>query len=204
MPEHMSAERRAVMKAFGAEITLTSEQGSMEEAIETARGMEARGEGIILDQFSNPDNPDAHYKTTGPEIWQQTRGEITHFVSSMGTTGTIMGTGRYLKEKKAGVEIVGVQPGDGAAIPGIRKWPEAYLPAIFDRTRVDRIIEVTQAEAEATTIALGRQEGIFAGISSGGAVFAALTLSKEIENSTIVSIVCDRGDRYISTNVFPQ
>ena len=204
MPEHMSAERRAVMKAFGAEITLTSEQGSMEEAIETARGMEARGEGIILDQFSNPDNPDAHYKTTGPEIWQQTRGEITHFVSSMGTTGTIMGTGRYLKEKKAGVEIVGVQPGDGAAIPGIRKWPEAYLPAIFDRTRVDRIIEVTQAEAEATTIALGRQEGIFAGISSGGAVFAALTLSKGIENSTIVSIVCDRGDRYISTNVFPQ
>ena len=204
MPEHMSAERRAVMKAFGAEITLTSEQGSMEEAIETARGMEARGEGIILDQFSNPDNPDAHYKTTGPEIWQQTEGEITHFVSSMGTTGTIMGTGRYLKEKKAGVEIVGVQPGDGAAIPGIRKWPEAYLPAIFDRTRVDRIIEVTQAEAEATTIALGRQEGIFAGISSGGAVFAALTLSKEIENSTIVSIVCDRGDRYISTNVFPQ
>ena len=204
MPEHMSAERRAVMKAFGAEIVLSSEQGSMEEAIETARAMEARGEGIILDQFSNPDNPDAHYKTTGPEIWHDTQGEITHFVSSMGTTGTIMGTGRYLKEQNGAVQIVGVQPRDGAAIPGIRKWAEAFLPAIFDRQRIDRVLEVTQAQAESTTIELGRQEGIFAGISSGGAVFAALQLSKEIKHSTIVSIACDRGDRYISTDVFPQ
>lgn len=204
MPEHMSAERRSVMKAFGAEIVLTPEQGSMESAIETARSMEANGDGVILDQFSNPDNPAAHYNTTGPEIWQDTNGEITHFVSSMGTTGTIMGTGRYLKEKNQKIQIVGVQPGDGAAIPGIRKWPEAYLPKIFDRAGVDRIIEVTQAEAEATTIELGRREGIFAGISSGGALHAALVLSKEIENATIVSIVCDRGDRYISTNVFPQ
>ncbi len=204
MPEHMSAERRAVMKAFGAEIVLTPEQGSMESAIETARSMEANGRGVILDQFSNPDNPAAHYDTTGPEIWQDTNGEITHFVSSMGTTGTIMGTGRYLKEQNRKIQIVGVQPGDGAAIPGIRKWPEAYLPKIFDRAGVDRIIEVTQAEAEATTIELGRREGIFAGISSGGALHAALVLSKEIENATIVSIVCDRGDRYISTNVFPQ
>ena len=204
MPEHMSAERRAVMKAFGAEIVLSSEQGSMEEAIETARAMEARGEGIILDQFSNPDNPDAHYKTTGPEIWHDTQGEITHFVSSMGTTGTIMGTGRYLKEQNSAVQIVGVQPRDGAAIPGIRKWADAFLPAIFDRQRIDRVLEVTQAQAESTTIELGRQEGIFAGISSGGAVFAALQLSKEIKHSTIVSIACDRGDRYISTDVFPQ
>lgn len=204
MPEHMSAERRAVMKAFGAEIVLTPEQGSMESAIETARAMEADGEGVILDQFSNPDNPDSHYKTTGPEIWHDTEGEVTHLVSSMGTTGTIMGTGKYLKEQNSGIQIVGVQPGDGAAIPGIRKWPEAYLPKIFDRSRVDRVIEVTQAEAESTTLELGRREGIFAGISSGGALYAALRLSKEVENATIVSIVCDRGDRYISTNVFPQ
>ncbi|MEM7468207.1 MAG: cysteine synthase CysM [Pseudomonadota bacterium] len=204
MPEHMSAERRAVMKAFGAEIILTSESGSMEEAIETARTLEKEGEGRILDQFSNPDNPNAHYDSTGPEIWRDTNGQITHFVSSMGTTGTIMGTSRFLKEKNSDIEIVGVQPGDGAAIPGIRKWPEAYLPKIFDRNRVDRIIEVTQSEAESMTIELGRQEGIFAGISSGGAVSAALKLSAEVANATIVAIVCDRGDRYISTNVFPQ
>ncbi|MGR8948783.1 MAG: cysteine synthase CysM [Gammaproteobacteria bacterium] len=204
MPEHMSAERRAVMKAFGAEIVLTPEQGSMEEAIETARAMERRGEGLILDQFSNPDNPAAHYDSTGPELWRDTNGEITHFVSSMGTTGTIMGTGRYLKEKNPNIQIVGVQPGEGAAIPGIRKWPEAYLPKIFDRSRVDRVIEVTQNEAEAMTLELGRQEGIFAGISSGGAVSAALRLSAEISNATIVAIICDRGDRYISTNVFPD
>lgn len=204
MPEHMSAERRAVMKAFGAEIVLTPETGSMEEAIETARAMEQRGEGHILDQFGNPDNPDAHYRGTGPEIWHDTGGEITHFVSSMGTTGTIMGTSRYLKEQNQAVEIVGVQPGDGAAIPGIRKWPEAYLPKIYERARVDRIIEVTQDEAEKMAISLGREEGIFAGISSGGAVSAALKLSREVSDATIVAIVCDRGDRYISTNVFPQ
>ena len=204
MPEHMSAERRAVMKAFGAEIVLTPERGSMEEAIETARGMESRGEGLILDQFSNPDNPSAHYDSTGPEIWRDTKGQITHFVSSMGTTGTIMGTSKFLKEQNAEIEIIGVQPGQGAAIPGIRKWPEAYLPKIFDNSRVDRLIEVTQEEAEAMTLELGRQEGIFAGISSGGAVSAALRLSKELDGATIVAIVCDRGDRYISTNVFPS
>ena len=204
MPEHMSAERRAVMKAFGAEIVLTPELGSMEEAIETARGMESRGEGLILDQFSNPDNPSAHYDSTGPEIWRDTKGQITHFVSSMGTTGTIMGTSKFLKEQNAEIEIIGVQPGQGAAIPGIRKWPEAYLPKIFDNSRVDRLIEVTQEEAEAMTLELGRQEGIFAGISSGGAVSAALRLSKELDGATIVAIVCDRGDRYISTNVFPS
>ena len=204
MPEHMSAERRAVMKAFGAEIVLTPEKGSMEEAIETAQAMERRGEGLILDQFANPDNPDAHYHGTGPEIWRDTNGELTHFVASMGTTGTIMGTGRYLKEKNSAVEIVGVQPGEGAAIPGIRKWPEAYLPKIFDSSRVDRIIEVNQTEAESMTRELGRKEGIFAGISSGGSVSAALKLSAEVTNATIVAIVCDRGDRYISTGVFPS
>ena len=203
MPEHMSAERRAVMKAFGAEIVLTPETGSMEEAIETARAMERRGEGLILDQFGNPDNPAAHYHGTGPEIWRDTNGEVTHFVSSMGTTGTIMGTSRFLKEKNSAIEIVGVQPGDGAAIPGIRKWPEAYLPKIFERSRVDRVIEVTQTEAENMARELGRKEGIFAGISSGGAVAAALKLSAQLSDATIVAIVCDRGDRYISTNVFP-
>ena len=203
MPEHMSAERRAVMKAFGAEIVLTPETGSMEEAIETARAMERRGEGLILDQFGNPDNPAAHYHGTGPEIWRDTNGEVTHFVSSMGTTGTIMGTSRFLKEKNSAIEIVGVQPGEGAAIPGIRKWPEAYLPKIFERSRVDRVIEVTQTEAENMARELGRKEGIFAGISSGGAVAAALKLSAELSDATIVAIVCDRGDRYISTNVFP-
>ena len=203
MPEHMSAERRAVMKAFGAEIVLTPEAGSMEEAIETARAMERRGEGLILDQFGNPDNPAAHYHGTGPEIWRDTNGEVTHFVSSMGTTGTIMGTSRFLKEKNSEIEIVGVQPGEGAAIPGIRKWPEAYLPKIFERSRVDRVIEVTQTEAENMARELGRKEGIFAGISSGGAVAAALKLSAELSDATIVAIVCDRGDRYISTNVFP-
>ena len=204
MPEHMSAERRAVMKAFGAEIVLTSEKGSMEEAIDTARTMQANGEGIILDQFSNPDNPQAHYGGTGPEIWQDTHGSVTHFVSSMGTTGTIMGTSRYLKECNPAIQIVGVQPIDGASIPGIRRWPQAYLPKIYERQRVDTIIDVTQEDAEATTVALGKSEGIFAGISSGGAVAAALRLSGTIENSVIVVIICDRGDRYLSTNVFPS
>lgn len=204
MPEHMSAERRAVMKAFGAEIILTSEAGSMEEAIDTARAMEGRGEGVILDQFANPDNPRAHYVGTGPEIWRDTGGTITHFVSSMGTTGTIMGTGVYLKEQNPEIEIIGVQPRDGSSIPGIRRWPEAYLPKIYDREKVDTTVEVSQDEAETTTRALGMREGIFAGISSGGAVAAALEVSKSRENAVIVVIICDRGDRYLSTNVFPS
>ena len=204
MPEHMSAERRAVMKAFGAEIILTSEAGSMEEAIDTARAMEDRGEGVILDQFANPDNPRAHYVGTGPEIWRDTGGTITHFVSSMGTTGTIMGTGAYLKEQNPEIEIIGVQPRDGALIPGIRRWPEAYLPKIYDREKVDTTVDVSQDEAETTTRALGMREGIFAGISSGGAVAAALEVSKSRENAVSVVIICDRGDRYLSTNVFPS
>jgi len=204
MPEHMSAERRAVMKAFGAEIILTSEAGSMEEAIDTARAMEGRGEGVILDQFANPDNPRAHYVGTGPEIWRDTGGTITHFVSSMGTTGTIMGTGAYLKEQNPEIEIIGVQPRDGALIPGIRRWPEAYLPKIYEREKVDTTVDVSQDEAETTTRALGMREGIFAGISSGGAVAAALEVSKSRENAVIVVIICDRGDRYLSTNVFPS
>jgi cysteine synthase B len=203
MPEHMSAERRAVMKAFGAEIVLTSKKGSMEEAIDTARAMEAKGEGIILDQFSNADNPLAHYEGTGPEIWRDTDGSVTHFVSSMGTTGTIMGTSAFLKEQNPDIQIVGVQPSDGASIPGIRRWPQAYLPKIYDPDRVDTIIDVTQEEAEATTLALSTNEGIFAGISSGGAVAAALRLSNTIDNAVIVVIICDRGDRYLSTSVFP-
>jgi cysteine synthase B len=204
MPEHMSAERRAVMKAFGAEIILTSEAGSMEEAIDTARAMEDRGEGVILDQFANPDNPRAHYVGTGPEIWRDTGGTITHFVSSMGTTGTIMGTGAYLKEQNPEIEIIGVQPRAGASIPGIRRWPEAYLPKIYDCEKVDTTVDVSQDEAETTTRALGMREGIFAGISSGGAVAAALEVSKSRENAVIVVIICDRGDRYLSTNVFPS
>ena len=203
MPEHMSAERRAVMKAFGAEIVLTSKKGSMEEAIDTARAMEAKGEGIILDQFSNADNPLAHYEGTGPEIWRDTDGSVTHFVSSMGTTGTIMGTSAFLKEQDPDIQIVGVQPSDGASIPGIRRWPQAYLPKIYDPNRVDTIIDVTQEDAEATTLALSTNEGIFAGISSGGTVAAALRLSSTIDNAVIVVIICDRGDRYLSTNVFP-
>ena len=203
MPENMSVERRALMRAYGAQIVLTSTEGSMEEAIDRARGMEAAGEGMILDQFSNLDNPAAHSEGTGPEIWQETKGAITHFVSSMGTTGTIMGVSAYLKEQNPAVEIVGVQPEEGAAIPGIRRWPEAYLPRIYDASRVDRIIDMGQAEAEETTRRLAAVEGIFAGISSGGAVAAALRLDQEVENAVIVVIVCDRGDRYLSTGVFP-
>ena len=202
MPEHMSEERRAVMKAFGAEIILTPEEGSMEAAIDLSREMEADKKGIVLDQFSNQDNPLSHYEGTGPEIWRDTHGRITHFVSSMGTTGTIMGTSRYLKEQDPEIQIVGVQPADGARIPGIRRWPKEYLPRIYDETRVDRIIDIDQNEAEETTIALGREEGIFAGVSSGGAIAAALKLSAELENALIVTVICDRGDRYISTNVF--
>ena len=204
MPEHMSVERRAVMKAFGAEIVLTSRKGSMEEAIDTARRLEREGRGRILDQFSNPDNPDAHYLTTGPEIWRDTEGRVTHFVSAMGTTGTIMGTSRFLKEQNSAIEIVGVQPSEGASIPGIRRWPAAYLPKIYQPTRVDRIIDVTQAEAEDTTRRLAAEEGIFCGISSGGAVSAALKLAQEVSGAAIVVIICDRGDRYLSTGVFPE
>ena len=204
MPEHMSVERRAVMKAFGAEIILVSREASMEGARDLAKEMEARGEGRVLDQFSNPDNPRAHYEGTGPEIWRDTGGEVAHFVSSMGTTGTIMGVSAYLKEMNPGIEIVGVTPTEGSSIPGIRRWPEAYLPAIFDAARVDRTLEVSQAEAEHTTQALAAQEGIFAGISSGGVVAAALSLSRQVEHAVIVAIICDRGDRYLSTGVFPD
>jgi cysteine synthase B len=204
MPEHMSVERRAVMKAFGAEIILVSKAASMEGARDLALEMQARGEGRVLDQFSNPDNPLAHYESTGPEIWRDTGGSITHFVSSMGTTGTIMGTSRYLKEVKPAIEIVGVTPTEGSSIPGIRRWPEEYLPSIFDATRVDRTIEVSQTDAERTTLELAAKEGIFAGISSGGAVAAALSLSRELEHAVIVAIICDRGDRYLSTGIFPD
>ena len=203
MPEHMSSERRAVMKTFGAEVVLVSKESGMEGARDLAKEMEGRGKGRVLDQFSNPDNPLAHYEGTGPEIWRDTNGEITHFVSAMGTTGTIMGTSKYLKEQNPDVEVVGVTPAEGASIPGIRRWPEAYLPAIYNADRVDRTLEVTQAEAERTTRALAAREGIFAGVSSGGAVAAALALSKQVENAVIVIIICDRGDRYLSTGVFP-
>jgi len=203
MPEHLSVERRQTMAAFGATFVLTPEAGGMEKARDIATEMQARGEGLILDQFANPDNPLSHYEGTGPEIWRDTGGRITHFVSSMGTTGTIMGVSRFLKEKDPSVQIIGCQPTSGSQIPGIRKWPEEYLPKIFERNRVDRIIEVSQADAEQTTRQLAQEEGIFAGISSGGAMWAALQLSGELENATIVSIVCDRGDRYLSTGVFP-
>ena len=203
MPENMSVERRQSMAAFGAEIRLTPKDGSMEAAIDLARDLEAKGEGVRLDQFSNPDNPEAHYETTGPEIWRDTQGTVTHFVSAMGTTGTIMGVSRYLKQRGPHVNIVGVQPEEGASIPGIRRWPTEYLPKIYEPARVDRIIDISQAEAEETTRRLAAEEGIFAGISSGGAVAAALRLSREQEGAVIVVIICDRGDRYLSTGVFP-
>ncbi len=203
MPEHMSAERRAAMRAYGAEIVLVPEKGGMETARDLALQMQAKGEGRVLDQFANPDNPLSHYRGTGPEIWRDTQGSVTHFVSSMGTTGTIMGTSRYLKEQNAEVQIIGVQPDGESSIPGIRKWPEAYLPKIFDPSGVDRIMEVSADEAETMTRALGVKEGIFAGPSSGGALAAALKLSAELKDAVIVSIVCDRGDRYLSTGIFP-
>jgi S-sulfo-L-cysteine synthase (O-acetyl-L-serine-dependent) len=204
MPEHMSVERRQVMKAFGAEIILVTQEQSMEGARDLAKQMEAEGKGKVLDQFSNPDNPRAHYEGTGPEIWRDTNGTITHFVSAMGTTGTIMGTSHYLKEKKSTIAIVGVQPAQGASIPGIRRWPEEYLPSIFNARQVDQTIDVTQDDAEKTTLALAAEEGIFCGISSGGAVAAALQLSEQLEDAVIVAIICDRGDRYLSTGVFPE
>jgi len=203
MPEHMSVERRTVMKTFGAEIILVSKEASMEGARDLATEMGACGEGRVLDQFSNPDNPLAHYEGTGPEIWRDTAGSITHFVSAMGTTGTIMGTSKFLKEKNPDIEIVGVTPAEGSSIPGIRRWPEAYLPSIFNAESVDRTIEVSQEDAEQTTLALAAKEGVFAGISSGGAVAAALSLSGQLDNAVIVAIICDRGDRYLSTGVFP-
>ena len=204
MPEHMSAERRATMKAFGAEIVLVSKEAGMEGARDLAERMQAEGKGIVLNQFANPDNPRAHYESTGPEIWRDTEGRVTHFVSSMGTTGTIMGVSRYLKERNPGIQVVGVQPAPGASIAGIRAWPKEYLPKIYEPSRVDRIIEVTQEEAEETTRRLAREEGIFCGISGGGAMSAALRLSAEVTNATIVVIIPDRGDRYLSTGVFPD
>lgn len=203
MPKNMSQERRATMSAYGAKIVLVSAEEGMEGARDLAKALEAKGEGKVLDQFSNPDNPLAHYEGTGPEIWRDTAGQVTHFVSSMGTTGTIMGTSRYLKEKNAAIQIVGVQPKEGAKIPGIRRWPAAYLPKIYNSDNVDRIIDIDQAEAEVTMRQLASKEGIFCGVSSGGAVAAAMQLSREAKHATIVVIICDRGDRYISTGVFP-
>jgi S-sulfo-L-cysteine synthase (O-acetyl-L-serine-dependent) len=203
MPEHLSIERRQTMRAYGAELVLVSKADGMEGARDLAETMQREGRGKILDQFSNPDNPAVHYESTGPEIWRDTGGGITHFVSSMGTTGTIMGCSRYLKEQNPDVQIVGVQPEEGAQIPGIRKWPAEYVPSICEYDRVDRMIYVGQDAAEDTARRLAAEEGIFAGISSGGALYAALQLSKEVENAIIVSIVCDRGDRYLSTGVFP-
>jgi len=204
MPENQSLERRAAMKAFGAELVLVSKEASMEGARDLADQMGHEGKGRVLNQFANPDNPLAHYEGTGPEIWRDTEGTITHFVSSMGTTGTIMGTSRFLKEKNSAIEIIGVQPSEGSQIPGIRAWPKEYLPKIYDASRVDRVMEVSQAEAEDMTRRLAREEGIFCGISSGGATVAALQLSQELSNSVIVTIICDRGDRYLSTGVFPD
>ncbi|HYL88190.1 MAG TPA: cysteine synthase CysM [Burkholderiales bacterium] len=204
MPEHLSVERRQTARAFGAEIMLTPKKGGMEGARDLAERMVREGKGTMLDQFANPDNPLAHYEATGEELWRDTKGKITHLVSSMGTTGTIMGCSKFLKEKNPKIQIIGCQPEEGSQIPGIRKWPEAYMPKIFDRKRVDRIEPVSQAEAEEMTRRLAREEGIFAGISSGGAMHVALRVSKELKNAVIVSIVCDRGDRYLTTGVFPD
>ena len=204
MPENQTAERKRTMRAYGAELILTPKSGGMEGARDLADKMVRDGKGRMLDQFANPDNPLSHYETTGPEIWRDTQGKITHFVSSMGTTGTIMGCSRFFKEKNPKIEIIGCQPEEGAQIPGIRKWPEAYLPKIYDASRVDRIIDVSQAEAEQTMRALAAREGIFAGVSSGGSVAAALKLSAEVADAVIVAIICDRGDRYLSTGVYPD
>jgi len=204
MPDNMTQERKDAMRAYGAELLLVSRETGMEGARDLAQNMALRGEGFLLDQFSNPDNPMAHYNGTGPEIWQQTQGKVTHFVSAMGTTGTIMGTGKFLKEQNSNIEIVGVQPCEGAQIPGIRRWPEAYLPKIFEAHRVDRIVDVAQSEAEETMRQLARKEGIFSGVSSGGCMHAALTLAETVNNATIVAIVCDRGDRYLSSGLFSR
>ena len=202
MPSHMSDERKLAMSAYGAELIEVSSEEGMEGARDLALRLQSEGRGKVLDQFANADNPEAHYSGTGPELWTQTRGEISHFVSSMGTTGTIMGVSRYLKEKNPAIRIVGLQPQDGSSIPGIRRWPQEYLPKIFEESRVDQVIDITQADAEVTMRALAQQEGIFCGVSSGGAVYGALQVAREVENATIVVIICDRGDRYLSTGVF--
>ena len=204
MPENQTAERKRTMRAYGAELVLTPRAGGMEGARDLAEKMVREGKGVMLDQFANPDNPLAHYETTGPEIWRDTEGRITHFVSSMGTTGTIMGCSRFFKEKNPGIQIIGCQPEEGSQIPGIRKWPEAYLPKIYERARVDRLEYVSQADAEETARRMAREEGIFGGVSSGGALHVALRVARELKNAVIVTIVCDRGDRYLSTGVFPD
>ena len=204
MPDNATMERRWAMEAYGAKLILVTKEEGMEGARDLAKSMESNGEGIVLDQFGNGDNPIAHYETTGPEIWNDTKGKITHFVSSMGTTGTIMGTSRYLKEQNPDVQIVGLQPKEGASIPGIRRWPKEYLPSIFDETRVDQVLDIAQELAEETMKSLAREEGIFCGVSSGGAVAGALQLNEELENSIIVAIICDRGDRYLSSGVFSR
>jgi S-sulfo-L-cysteine synthase (O-acetyl-L-serine-dependent) len=203
MPENQSLERRQTMRAFGAELVLVPREGGMEMARDVAEKLRDEGRGIILDQFANPDNPQSHYEGTGPEIWRDTDGRVTHFISSMGTTGTIMGVSRFLKEKNPAIQIIGCQPEEGSQIPGIRKWPEAYLPKIYDKQRVDRLEYVNQADAEDMTRRLAREEGIFCGISSGGATAVALRVAREVEEAVIVTIICDRGDRYLSTGVFP-
>ncbi len=202
MPSHMSDERKQAMSAYGAELLEVTREQGMEGARDLAMAMQARGEGRVLDQFGNPDNPRAHLVGTGPEIWQQTGGTVTHFVSSMGTTGTIMGCSAYLKQQNPDIQIIGLQPIEGSSIPGIRRWPEAYLPAIYDAARVDRVLDISQQESEHTMRELARREGIFCGVSSGGSIAAALRLSAELENAVIVAIICDRGDRYLSTGVF--
>lgn len=204
MPANMTTERRASMRAYGAELVLVSKEQGMEGARDLAERMQAEGRGRVLDQFANPDNWGAHYNGTGPEVWRDTNGQVTHFVASMGTTGTIMGVSRYLKAQRNDIQLIGAQPREGASIPGIRKWPQAYLPKIYESQRVDRIVEVSQGEAEDMTRRLAAEEGIFAGISSGGTLWAALQIAQEVENATIVSIVCDRGDRYLSSGVFPE
>lgn len=204
MPDNMTEERRASMRAYGAELVLVTEDQGMEYARDKALAMQANGEGIVLDQFANPDNPDAHYRSTGPELWEATEGTITHFVSSMGTTGTIMGVSRYLKEKNPDIQIIGVQPEDGSSIAGIRRWPKPYLPKIFEPDRVDRTLDVSQSDAEEMARQLASQEGIMSGVSTGGAMVAALRMLDELENAVVVTIACDRGDRYLSTGLFPQ
>ncbi|MTI15168.1 cysteine synthase CysM [Sansalvadorimonas verongulae] len=204
MPENMSEERKTAMSAYGAELVLVTKEEGMEGARDLALDMEARGEGVVLNQFSNPHNTLAHIRGTGPEIWEQTQGQVTHFVSSMGTTGTIVGTSTFLKEKNPDIEIIGLQPADGASIPGIRRWPKEYMPAIFDATRVDKVMDVLQEDAENTMRALAKEEGIFCGVSSGGSVSAALALERTVRDATIVAVICDRGDRYLSTGVFTE
>ncbi|ENQ3286212.1 cysteine synthase CysM [Vibrio cholerae] len=202
MPDNATQERKNSMRAYGAELILVSKEQGMEGARDLALQMQQEGKGKVLDQFNNLDNPDAHFRSTGPEIWQQSQGKITHFVSSMGTTGTIMGVSRYLKQQNPQIQIIGLQPSEGSAIPGIRRWPQAYLPGIFDAARVDQVLDVTQTDAEQTARALAREEGICAGVSSGGAVFAALQIAQQNPGSVVVAIVCDRGDRYLSSGLF--